>query len=347
MNTHETKLKKTQAEAQNPLRKGFWQDVIKEFQGSHIRRSLFQLINTFVPYILLWALMVQTLKISYVLTLLIALPTAGLLIRLFIIFHDCGHGSFFKSQKVSDYLGSFLGMLVMTPYLQWRHEHAVHHACAGNLEKRGVGDIWTMTVREYTDASRWMRFKYRVYRNPVMLFLVLPLMLALVIHRIPVKKFSRHIRKNVHVTNIGILCVIGLMTWLVGFKAFIMIQLPILIVYSTCGVWLFYIQHQFEDMYWENSKSWDYTAVAFEGSSFYRLPKILHWFTGNIGFHHIHHLSPKIPNYLLDKCHKSHAMFQDARSIGLRESLKSLRWRLWDENQRKMVSFRFLKKAPA
>jgi omega-6 fatty acid desaturase (delta-12 desaturase) len=289
--------------------------------------------------------MILSLNISYWLTLLIAPIAAGMYVRLFIIFHDCGHGSFFKSSKANHWVGSIIGVLVFTPYFFWRQSHAVHHATAGNLDKRGVGDVWTMTVEEYLNASRWKRFVYRAYRNPVIMFGIAPVFMFLVVQRIPTTKSSyrKRERNSIHWTNFGLVLYGTIISLIIGFESFLLIQIPVMWIASSAGVWLFYVQHQFEGVYWERAKEWNFVKAGLEGSSFYKLPKILQWFTGNIGFHHIHHLSPRIPNYLLEKCHQENEMFQ-IKPVNILTSLKSLSFRLWDEGKGQLIHFRHLKK---
>jgi len=320
-----------------------WRKAVKAYQNPVMLRSVWQLTNTTVLYIILWILIVYSFKYGYWITLLLAIPAGGMVVRLFIIFHDCGHGSFFKSAKANHWIGSIVGVFVFTPFFYWRQSHAIHHATAGNLDKRGTGDVWTMTVDEYLKASNWQRLKYRIYRNPLIMFGIGPLLMFLVTHRIPYSKFRKRERNSVYWTNLFLLIFIVVMSTLIGFKQFVLIQLPILWFGSTTGVWLFYVQHQFEGVYWDRSETWDFVRAGFEGSSFYQLPKILQWFTGNIGFHHIHHLSPKIPNYNLEPCHKSSPIFQ-VKSIKLLDSLKSLTLRLWDEKEHKLVGYPSLKK---
>lgn len=319
-----------------------WRKIVNNYQNPDIRKSIWQLVNTLVPYIGLWVLMVYAMKISYWLVLALAIPAGGLVVRLFIFLHDCGHWSFFKSAKANHWVGSILGVLVFTPFFQWRQSHAVHHATAANLDKRGVGDVWTMTVEEFLEASQWKRLFYRVYRNPLIMFGVGPLLTFLILHRLPSKKFKKREQNSIHWTNLAVAGLIVVMSLVIGFKNYLLIQLPVIWVASTAGVWLFYVQHQFEGVYWERAKEWDFLKAGLEGSSFYQLPPILQWFSGSIGFHHIHHLSPRIPNYLLERCHRENPIFQ-VTPIKLRSSMKSLRYRLWDEKKRQLVNFGYLR----
>jgi omega-6 fatty acid desaturase (delta-12 desaturase) len=289
--------------------------------------------------------MYLSIDVSYWLTFLLAFPATGFVVRIFIIQHDCGHGSFFKSQKANDLIGMFCSLLTLTPYHYWRTTHSIHHAGVGKLEARGIGDVHTKTVAEYLALSRWGRFKYRFYRNPLILFVIVPTVLFLILYRFPNYKHKKLVKfqKSIYTTSLIIASLMGALIWLIGIKDFLLIQLPITIITSSTGAWLFFVQHQFEDTYWENKEDWDFATAALEGSSYYKLPKVLQWFTGNIGFHHIHHLSPKIPNYLLEKCQKENPMFQKARTLTLRSSLHSIFLTLWDEKQKKLISFRRLK----
>jgi len=303
------------------------------------RASSWQLANSLIPYFALWGLMIWTLGISYWITLALAVPAAGFLVRIFIIFHDCGHGSFFRSRRANSFWGIVTGVLTFTPYQQWTHDHAVHHATSGNLDRRGTGDIWTLTVREYLQSSRWKRLAYRLARNPIVLFLAAPLYLFLIKHRIPSRGAGWRERRSVIGMNLTLLAIVAAMSLLLGIKTFVSIQLPVSMLAAAAGVWLFYVQHQFEGVYWERGKRWDFVGAALSGSSFYKLPRVLQWFSGNIGFHHIHHLSPGIPNYNLEKCHREEPVFQAVQAITLWSSMKSLSFRLWDERRSRLVGF--------
>lgn len=320
-----------------------WQEIVAKYQTPKVSRSIWQLVNTLVPYGFLWYLMYLSLHVSYWLTLALAVVAGGFLVRIFIIFHDCGHGSFFKSLKANQFWGAVTGILTMTPYDYWRYEHAQHHAEAGNLDKRGFGDVWTLTVKEYLRSSRWTRIRYRFARNPLCLFIIGPSILFLIVHRIPGGKAGRRGRRSTHLTNLGVFMIALLISSAIGWKAYLLIQLPVVMIAASAGVWLFYVQHQFEGVYWERQKDWDYVTEALKGSSFYKLPKVLQWFTGSIGFHHIHHLSPRIPNYYLEKCYKENPLFQQIKPITFLTSLKSMTYRLWDEQNHRLVGFGYLR----
>ena len=315
------------------------QSLLAPYQKPELKRSVWQIVDSFVPYAACWYLMYLSFSVSYWLTLALAIPAAGFLVRIFIIFHDCGHGSFFKSARANHFWGMITGFLAFTPYYEWRHSHAVHHATAGNLDKKGTGDIWTLTTEEYRNASRGMKFGYRIYRNPLILFTVGALISFVILNRFTFKITNKKDRLSIHVTNLAIVGIAVGMSLLIGFKEFLLIQLPIMLFAASFGVWLFYLQHQFEGVYWERNERWDRVKSALEGSSFYKLPKVLQWFSGNIGFHHIHHLSPRIPNYYLEKCYNETPFFQEVKPITLRIGFKSFSLRLYDEVNRRLVGY--------
>ena len=327
-----------------PAEKAAWRKVIEKYREPSTARATWQVINTIVPYLTLWVAMYWTLAHAFWLTFPLALLAGMFLVRIFIIFHDCGHGSFFRSQTANDIVGLVTGVLTFTPYYQWRYEHAVHHSTTGHLDKRGVGDIWTMTVQEYLEAHHWKRFAYVLARNPVVLFLLAPLYMFVIHQRIPTRGASLRERQSVWWTNLALLVMAFGLAQVYGWPGYLMIQLIAVGVAGGMGVWLFYMQHQFEDVYWERGKNWDYAAAALQGSSFYKLPKILQWFSGNIGFHHIHHLSARIPNYNLQKCHEADPLFHEVKPLTLWKSFRSLSLRLWDEESRKLVGYREARK---
>jgi omega-6 fatty acid desaturase (delta-12 desaturase) len=287
--------------------------------------------------------MYRSLAIGYWLTLILAIPTAGFMTRMFIIFHDCCHGSFFRTMKANDRLGLVLGVLVLTPFYQWKHSHAIHHATAGDLDRRGTGDVYTMTVAEYLAAPWYKKVGYRIMRSPLILFTVGSFIVFTVTHRFFEKSAGKRERSSVIWTNIAIAAVVGWLMIEVGWAAFLLVEVPIVLIACGAGVWLFYVQHNFDPTYWERHKEWEFFHAGMDGSSFYKLPKLLQWFTGNIGFHHIHHLSPKIPNYKLEECHNENPVFQ-IEPLTFRKSLKSLFFRLWDEKEKMLVGWNALKK---
>lgn len=317
-----------------------WLNIIKKYNQPSNIKSWWQIINSFVPFFALWIVMIYSLKISYWLTLPLTIIAAGFLVRIFIIFHDCGHGSFFKSQVMNRVIGIFAGILVFTPYHKWHYDHKIHHQTVGNLDKRGVGDVSTLTVAEYNNLSRSKRFFYRMYRNPVVLLLIAPFFIFTILYRIPGKGRSVKVNIYSHLTTIGIIAIITGVSFVIGLKTFLLIEVPLFFVASIHGIWLFYVQHQFKNVIWKRNETWDYKTIAMEGSSYLKLPRVLQWFTGNIGFHHIHHLSSQIPNYNLEKCYKENPIFQDVKHINFFTSLDSIRYRLWDERKQQLVGFK-------
>ncbi|AIC93265.1 MULTISPECIES: fatty acid desaturase [Shouchella] len=318
---------------------------VAPYAKSNTKIGVFQLINTLVPFLIMWFLAYQSLTISVVLSLVCSVIAAGFVVRTFIIFHDCTHGSFLKSPKWNRLIGNVTGVLTHFPFEKWKHSHSIHHATSGNLDKRGTGDIWVMTVDEYKEASSFERLKYRLYRNPLILFGLGPLYLFLIENRINCKGAKRKERYNTYVTNICIVLIYVGMSMLVGWEAFLLVQLPIMYVSGAAGIWLFYVQHQFEDSYFENDHEWDFVKAAVDGSSYYKLPKIIQWLTGNIGYHHVHHLSPKVPNYYLEKTHENTPPLQTATTITLKKSLESISFRLYDEENQTFISFKEMKLA--
>ncbi|WP_339164149.1 fatty acid desaturase [Siminovitchia sp. FSL W7-1587] len=310
------------------------------FAKSDKKKSILQIINTVLPFIILWFLAYQSLSISVWLTLGLAVVAAGFLVRTFIIFHDCTHGSFFKSKKANDIVGTITGILTLFPYEKWKREHAIHHASSSNLDKRGVGDIWVMTIDEYKEASKWERLWYRFYRNPLVMFGLGPLYLMLIINRKNRKDARRKERFNTYLTNACVLVMYTFMAIFVGWQAFALIQGTIMFVATALGIWLFYIQHTFEDSYFEEESDWHYVKAAVEGSSYYKLPRVLQWVTGNIGFHHVHHLAPRVPNYHLEKAHNENPPLHHATTITIKSSLESLKFRLYDPEKKMFVTFK-------
>lgn len=320
-----------------------WKEIVRKYQKPSAWRASWQIVNTLVPIGALWCLIYLCLPVSWWLVVPLAVLMGAFLVRVFIIFHDCGHGSFFKSSAANDIAGFLAGILSFTPYYHWRWEHAIHHSAAGDLDRRGTGDVWTLTVQEYLESSRWKRFAYRLARNPFVLFVLAPMFLFVIKQRFPSSKANPRERYSVYAMNAALLCMVIGMSCIFGFLPYLLIQLIAVLVAGGAGVWLFYVQHQFEGVYWERREDWSFVAAALKGSSFYKLPRVLQWFSGNIGFHHIHHLSPRIPNYNLEKCHKADPLFQSVKPITFFPSFKSLAFRLWDEKGGRLVSFRHLK----
>jgi omega-6 fatty acid desaturase (delta-12 desaturase) len=308
-------------------------------------KSSWQILNTLGPYTLLWALMIFTVQREYPywITLAVAVPAAGILVRIFILFHDCCHGSFFASRRANTILGCIAGVLTFTAFEDWRHKHNRHHATAGDLDRRGVGDIWTLTTEEYVAAPLPTRLAYRFYRNPFILLGPGAALLFLFLNRFPTQGAGKRERRSVFYTNLALLFIVGVSNWTIGLTTYLLIQLPIIVIAGSVGLWLFYIQHQFETVYWVRHDSWDPMRVALEGSSYFKLPKILQWFTGNIGLHHIHHVRPSIPNYNLQQCQDDVPAFRAVKPITLKTSFRSLRLSLCDVKNQQLVCFRSLR----
>jgi acyl-lipid omega-6 desaturase (Delta-12 desaturase) len=317
-----------------------WKKSLAEYQKPSLGKSLWQIAHTVVPYVLLWVYLATNLSKPLWQTIPLIVIAAGFLVRSFIIFHDCGHMSFFKSRRANEWFGMATGMLAFTCYHHWRWEHSGHHSTVGHLDKRGVGDLWTLTTTEFKESSPLIRTLYRVVRSPYFLFGFVPLFLFLVKQRIPSPQSSRTEHKAVHLTTVAVIAVSVGLSLVFGWKEYLIVQLSILTLAATAGSWLFYVQHQYVDTYWERSKEWDYFTASMMGSSYYKLPKILQFFSGNIGFHHIHHLNAKIPNYYLEDCQNRFEFLHAAPTIGLREGFKTAHLALWDEEQKKMVRFK-------
>ncbi len=318
-----------------------WKDIVKRYERPDPKAALWQLANSVIPYLCLWWLAAHSMSDSTWIAIPLAMMASGFFVRTFIIFHDCGHYSFLRNRRANEVIGVMTGFLTFFPYYKWRYEHAVHHATSGNLDNRGVGDIWILTVNEYRDLPPFRRLLYRLYRNPVVLFGFGPIYL-LVNARLNRKNAGRRERWNTYITNAALVAAIAVLCALLGWKTVLVVQGLILYCSGIVGTWLFYVQHQFEGSYFEECSGWSYFDAALRGSSFYKLPGVLQWITGNIGFHHVHHLGPRIPNYNLQRAHQEVAAFQSIQPITLRRSLSSLRYRLWDENQKTFVGFREL-----
>lgn len=321
-----------------------WYKSTAQYALRNTRTALWQLATTLLPYLLLLALMVRTVRHGYPygVTLALGVVAAGLLIRLFILFHDCTHGSLLPSPRWNRNVGYLCGILAFTAFHDWRRSHAGHHITAGDLDRRGVGDITTMTVEEYLAAPPRQRLAYRLYRHPLILLGIGPLYYFLLRNRYPSPGAKKIDFISVAVTNLVLAAIVVAASLTIGFKTYLLVQLPVLMMAATAGVWLFYIQHQFQGVYWARHDAWDPWRVVMEGASYYQLPKILQWFTGNIGFHHVHHMRPGIPNYRLQECYEAIPELQAVKPLTLRDSLGSLRFNLYDESRRRLVSFRSL-----
>lgn len=312
---------------------------VKAFEIPSNLRAGWQLLNSMSSFIALWVLMYILLDVSWWVVSLLALLAGVVLIRIFIIFHDCGHGVFFSSMRANHLVGFFCGLLVFTPYRQWHRDHADHHATTGNLDGRGPGEVWTMTVDEFLEAPRWKQCLYRMMRNPLFLFGVVPGLFFVVLQRVPMRASSPQLKQSVWIMNFAAAIYVTLMMVAFGVGPYLFIQSIVIVVAGGAGFWLFYVQHQFESVLWKRSEDWDYTDAALQGSSYYKLPRILQWCTGNIGFHHVHHLFPRVPNYHLEKCHHALPVFQRVPVITLVSSFSTLKLKLWDECSSRLVRF--------
>ena len=323
-----------------------WTQLLLRYREPNQARSIFELVITAGALAVLWAAMWAAIYlVGYWASLLLAIPAAGFLVRLFMIQHDCGHGSFFRNKRVNDWIGRVLGVFTLTPYDFWKRTHALHHSGAGNLSRRGIGDIDTLTVREYEALSRLGRLRYRLYRHPAVMFGIGPVYMFVLQHRLPVGLMRAGWTPWLSTmgTNLGLAVLCATLIWFVGIKAFLMVHLPITLLGAAIGVWLFYVQHQFEDTHWDHDGEWDLHEAALHGSSHYDLPAVLRWFTANIGMHHVHHLCSRIPYYRLPKALRDHPELSEMGRLTLVQSLKCVRLTLWDESQRRLVSFRDLR----
>ncbi len=326
-----------------------WSGTLARYKRSNSLKSFWQVANSLLPFVGLWYLMYLSYSWSYWLTLLLAVPTAGFVVRIFIIQHDCGHHSFFANRQANDVLGFVCGVITATPYHFWRRAHARHHVTSGNLEHRGHGDVGTLTVEEYLGRSPWSRLKYRLYRHPLVMFFLSASFQFIIGQRFThgVPRSWRRERNSVYFTNLAILAVLALAWSTMGVPMFLLIELPVMVLAAAAGSWLFYIQHQYEDAYWQPHQSWDFTHSALAGSSYYRLPRVLQWFTGNIGYHHIHHLNSRIPNYHLAACYAAEPSLREVVTLGLRQSLRCAALKLWDEDRQRLVTFAEAHSRPA
>jgi acyl-lipid omega-6 desaturase (Delta-12 desaturase) len=314
-------------------------EPLEPYARADVKRSAACLLTSVVPYVALWPAMYYALRVSYPFALIIAVLASGFLVRTFIVFHDCGHGSFLPSKRANRIVGIVTGLLVYNAYFAWKHEHAGHHASSGDLDRRGVGDIDTWTVTEYQSKPVLSRLGYRLIRSPLVMLTAGPLWaLALEPRKLPFRARRRVFRSHLY-TNFGVLIMVGALIWMLGWQAFLEIQFPLVVLAGGAGIWLFYVQHQFEDAYWTRGGEWNYAAAALEGSSYLKLPRVLRFFSGNIGLHHVHHLNPRIPNYNLQRAHDENAFLHNVPTISLWQGLRSLNLKLIDERNGRLVSF--------
>ena len=322
-------------------------NILAGYRQPNAARGVLELVITFGPFVLIWILMWAALDAGYWVSLLLAVPAAGFLVRLFMIQHDCGHGSLFPHRLANDWVGRVIGVLTLTPYDFWRRAHALHHAGSGNLDRRGMGDIDTLTVREFLALPRWRRLRYRLYRHPIVMFGLGPAYQFILQHRLPAGLMRDGWQPwlSTMATNAAIAVFVAAMIWLVGIGPFLIVHLPITLLAASIGVWLFYVQHQFEDTFWAHEEGWNFHEAALHGSSHYDLPGVLRWFTANIGVHHVHHLCSRIPYYRLPRVLKDHPELAGVGRLTLLESLQCVRRVLWDEKKRRLVSFREMQSA--
>ncbi len=321
-----------------------WQDGLDGHAKPDLARSLLALATSVVPFIGLWALMYLSLEVSYFLVLALTVPATGFLVRTYILFHDCAHGSLLRGRRANARLGAILALIVFTPFARWRHEHTMHHATASDLDRRGVGDVPTLTVAEY-QAKSWLgRLGYRLFRNPLVMFGLGPIYGILLEPRWYRKASQARIKRSVIVTDLALAVTVGGLCLLLGWREFLLVQAPLVVLTGATGIWLFYVQHQFEDTYWRRSPEWSYADAALRGSSYLRLPKVFQYFTGNIGLHHVHHLNPKIPNYNLQRAHDETPMFHHITGITFRDGLRATRLKLWDEDAGRLVTWTDLRR---
>lgn len=317
----------------------FWRERLARYEQPNRGRALRDLATSALPYVAFSVVMYVALSISYLLALAVAVPAAVSLVRMFIVFHDCSHGSFLASRRANAWVGMALGLLLYSPFLRWRHDHAIHHATSGDLGRRGIGDIRTLTVAEYRELSRRGRFGYRLLRNPLVMFALGPIVAMVVGPRIVGRGARPRMRRSVIATNIALTVFVGGLCWLIGWRAYLLVWGPPALLAGSVGIWLFYVQHQFEDAYWQSGNDWSYADAALHGSSYLKLPKLLQFCTGNIGYHHVHHLSPRIPNYNLRRAHDENPMFHDVPTLSLWDGVRAVALKLWDEDRGRLVTF--------
>jgi omega-6 fatty acid desaturase (delta-12 desaturase) len=312
---------------------------LNDYAQPRLARSLLDIVTSVVPYLGLTAVMFLTIGTTVIPTLVLVVPTAGFLVRTFVVFHDCTHGSLLPSKRANRYVGRVLGLFVLAPFGRWRHDHAVHHGSAGDLDRRGVGDLPTLTISEYRGRSWKGRLGYRMIRNPLIMFGLGPIMAMIVGPRIATRAQRPRMRNSVLLTDVVLVAVFAALCWLVGWERLLVVWAPSAMIAGSAGIWLFYVQHQFEDTYWKSGDEWTYTDAALCGSSYLRLPRILQFFTGNIGLHHVHHLNARIPNYNLQRAHDENAVLQDVPTLTLLDGIRAVRLKLWDEERGVLVTF--------
>jgi omega-6 fatty acid desaturase (delta-12 desaturase) len=316
-----------------------WREALAGYAHADSGQALACLATSVLPYFALCVAMYLLLNVSYLLTLLVALPAAGFLLRTYIVFHDCAHSSFLPTKRANDWVGVLVGLVVYSPFHSWRAEHAGHHATSGDLDRRGHGDVTTLTVAEYTSRGRRSRIYYRLFRHPMVMFLVGPIWSLALQPRIVPRRARPQIRRSHLRTDIALTAIVGTLCWAIGWRAYLAVELPTVLMAGAVGVWLFYVQHQFEDVYWRRSEDWSYFDAGLHGSSYLKLPRLLRFFTGNIGLHHVHHLNARIPNYKLQRAHNEHVFLHEAPTLSLWDGLRAVRFKLYDEERGRLVTF--------
>jgi omega-6 fatty acid desaturase (delta-12 desaturase) len=320
-----------------------WRDSLAFHAQPRWSLALRDLGTSLVPYLALWVAMYLALDVSYWLVLALSIPAAGFLVRTFIVFHDCTHGSFMPSREVNNWVGRVCGVFVFAPFRAWQHDHAMHHATAGDLDRRGAGDVPTYTVAEYRAMSPIQRLGYRLFRNPLVMFTIGPVFAMMITPRFVSSKARVRLNNSVMLTNLALTVIVGTLCFLIGWRDLLAIEMPSAFLGGAAGVWLFYVQHQFEDVYWEHHGDWTYADAALRGSSYLKLPKVLQFFTGNIGLHHVHHLSARVPNYNLQRAHDDNPVFDSVPVLSLWDGLKAVRLKLYDEDSGRLVGWRELR----
>ncbi len=319
-----------------------WQEALSPYARPHLGRSIANLGTSVVPYLALSILMylsIAQFHLSYLIVLAISVLTTGFLVRTFIVYHDCSHGSFLPSKRANAWLGTALGLLVYSPFLRWRHDHAIHHATSGDLDRRGGGDVRTLTVAEYLALPRRGQIGYRLFRNPAVMFGLGPIAAMLIGPRLVARDARPRMRRSVIATNVVLAIIVGGLCFAIGWQDFLLVQAPTVMLAGAAGIWLFYVQHQFEDAYWQNNESWTYADAALRGSSYLKLPKALQFFSGNIGLHHVHHLNARIPNYNLQRAHDETSLFDEVPVLSFWDGMRAVRLKLWDEEAGRLVGF--------
>ena len=316
-----------------------WRETLSTYRRPSARRGWLDVATSVGPYLALSVAMYWALDVSVWLTLALAIPAGGFLVRVFVVFHDCSHGSLLPSKQANIRVGTVLGLFVLSPFRRWRHDHAVHHATSGDLDRRGVGDIVTLTITEYEERTPRGRLGYRLLRHPLVMFGFGPIVAMIIGPRIVAKGARPRMRNSVLGTDVALAVIVGLLCWMIGWQDFLIVWAPAAMLAGSIGIWLFYVQHQFEDAYWQSGSEWSYADAALRGSSYLKLPKVLQFFTGNIGLHHVHHLDAGIPNYNLQRAHDAMPMFHDVPTLSLRDGLAAVRLKLWDEDASRMVTF--------